>query len=87
MGSELRLTSNGTRHNVHLDGVDISSALTGLTVRINAGDPPHAVLDVVAFSLSSDLGDAHLQLPEATRDLLVSFGWTPPQDATDGGDT
>lgn len=87
MKGELRLTSNGARHSVHLDGVDIGGALTGLTVRIDAGDGPLAVLDVRASELSADLGDAHLHLPDATRDLLIRFGWTPPQDAIEGGDT
>jgi hypothetical protein len=67
-------------HVVEVDGVDISRALLGLTLYVRAGDMPTAVLDVVAEEIPTELDDVRAYLPEATKDLLVRLGWTPPAE-------
>ena len=80
----LRISSNGPTSSVHLDDQDISAALRGLTLRLNPGDMPQARLDVVALDVSTYSDDVQVYLPDATRDLLVRLGWTPPaEEATD----
>lgn len=63
---------------VELDGVDVSRALLGLTLRLRAGDMPTAVLDVIAEEIPTELAEVRACLPEATKDLLIRLGWTPP---------
>lgn len=65
---------------IEFDGVDISRALIGLTLNIRAGDMPTAVLDVVAEELPTQLDEVRAYLPDATKELLVRLGWTPPAE-------
>ncbi|MGW5616269.1 hypothetical protein [Streptomyces sp. NPDC003877] len=65
---------------VELDGVDVSRALLGLTLYVRAGDLPTAVLDVIAEEIPAELDEVRAYLPEATKDLLVRLGWTPPAE-------
>jgi hypothetical protein len=63
---------------VELDGHDIARALVGMTVRLT-GDPVASVtLDVIAEALPAELGEVKAYLPDATKELLVRLGWTPP---------
>ncbi|MGW4670086.1 hypothetical protein [Streptomyces sp. NPDC004324] len=65
---------------VELDGVDISPSLIGLTLTIHAGDMPSAVLNVIAEEIPTELDEVRAYLPDATKDLLVRLGWTPPAE-------
>lgn len=65
---------------VELDGVDISRSLIGLSLNIRAGDMPSVVLDVIAEEVPTELAEVHAYLPDATRELLVRLGWTPPAE-------
>lgn len=71
---------------VELDGQDISAVVTGVALRMSLGEEPTAVLDLVVHDLSTDVAETHIVLPPAARDLLVRLGWTPPQDAAEGGE-
>ncbi|CAM5622444.1 hypothetical protein [Streptomyces aurantiogriseus] len=65
---------------VELDGVDIASAVTGVSLRIGLTDRPTAVVDVVLHELDTELEHPLVAVPEKTRDLLVRLGWTPPAE-------
>lgn len=65
---------------IELDGVDISRSLIGLSLTIRAGDMPSAVLDVVAEEIPTELDGVRAYLPDATKELLVRLGWTPPAE-------
>lgn len=65
---------------VELDGVDVSRALLGLTLYLRGGEMPTAFLDVVAEEIPTELDEVRAYLPEATKDLLVRLGWTPPAE-------
>ncbi|MCX4703874.1 hypothetical protein [Streptomyces sp. NBC_01373] len=65
---------------VELDGQDVAKALTGLSLRLDGGPVVTAVLDVVAEEIPNDLGEVRAWLPDATKDLLVRLGWTPPAE-------
>jgi hypothetical protein len=63
---------------VEVDGVDISRALIGLSLNIRAGDMPSVVLDVIVEEVPTQLDEVRAYLPDATKELLVRLGWTPP---------
>ncbi|MGW1616369.1 hypothetical protein ACWCQZ_44375 [Streptomyces sp. NPDC002285] len=65
---------------VELDGVDVASAVTGLTLRIGINDRPTAVVDVVLHELDTELESPRVVVPDKTRALLVRLGWTPPAE-------
>lgn len=70
----------GIFHNVELNGQDISRSLKGLTVTLRAGAVPSVTLNVLVEKIGSDFPEADLYIPQATRDLLAQFGWTPPEE-------
>jgi phage protein D len=65
---------------VELDGVDVASAVTGLSLRIGVNDRPTAVVDVVLHELDTELKNPRVVVPDKTRALLVQLGWTPPAE-------
>lgn len=65
---------------VELDGVDISRALIGLSLNIKGGEMPTVTLDVIAEELPTQLDEIRAYLPDATKELLVRLGWTPPAE-------
>lgn len=70
-----------TSATVRVDGVDISHALTGLTITAGAGEGPTATLDLAIHEESGHhvtATDVRLRVPDDTRDALVALGWTPP---------
>jgi hypothetical protein len=81
--STLRITSEArTMAKIELDGTDVSNAVKGLTLTMKPGQLPTAVLEIPVVDLSSEPGEANVHISDATRDLLVQIGWTPP---TEGG--
>lgn len=65
---------------VEFDGVDISRALIGLSLNIKGGEMPTVTLDVIAEELPTQLDEIRAYLPDATKELLVRLGWTPPAE-------
>lgn len=74
---KLSISSDGIGGTVHLADQDISSALTGVSLKLGVGDIPTATLDVLLLDLTSEV-EAVIEIPPATHDLLVQLGWTPP---------
>ncbi|MBX9392271.1 hypothetical protein K4749_01320 [Streptomyces sp. TRM72054] len=67
-------------HVVELDGHDIANAVLGLTVTFKGGEPPLATLDLVLDEIPTETDEVRVHMPEATRELLVRLGWTPPAE-------
>jgi hypothetical protein len=76
---KLHITSDGVASRVRLDGEDISRALVGVRLNLGVGVLPQATLDVLVHDLTTET-EGQVVLPEATRDLLVRLGWTPPAE-------
>lgn len=74
----IKATGIGTAE-VLLNGHDIASALTDLTLTMGVGNVPTAKLRLLLID-TTEFQDAETQIliPDATRDLLVTLGWTPP---------
>lgn len=64
---------------VLVDGVDISQALTGITLKASA-DEPHEVTLRLAMDRVDATVEAAATVPRETRDALVALGWTPPAE-------
>jgi len=71
------------RSRVELNGNDISSALTGVRLCLDAGAMPTATLDICAWEIPVDLDQVRIEIPARTQALLVELGWTPPQDTSE----
>lgn len=63
---------------VELDGHNVSSALRGLDLYMRVGEITEARLDPVIIDLTEVETEVRVVLPDATRDLLLRMGWTPP---------
>lgn len=78
----LRVSQSYGRSAVHLNGVDISDAVRGVTLKVDCNHLPVAELDVVVFEMDGEVdgADVVIHVPERTRRLLVTLGWTPPEE-------
>jgi hypothetical protein len=65
---------------VEFDGHDIARALSSLTLNIDSSAMATATLNVIAEEVPGEFGEVRAYLPDATRDLLVRLGWTPPAE-------
>lgn len=70
--------ANGSSQQVVLNGQDIAKHCTGVDIFIDPNGAT-ASLSLSLFEVVVD-GAVTLHLSEATRTLLVDFGWTPPTD-------
>lgn len=66
---------------VVVDGVDISTSVSGLTMDVTAGHPPQIAVFLRLPSIVLD-GKLHPnpRLSETERAALVALGWTPPAE-------
>lgn len=76
----LRITQSGVDQTVRLDDVDITHALRGVTLKVEAGSLPVAELDAVLFDVDTVAEGAIIHVPDETRAALVALGWTPPEE-------
>lgn len=65
---------------IRMDGQDIAPALRGLTLAMDAEELPTLQLNLACLEIEQlTLDGVRVMLPTATRDLLISLGWTPPE--------
>jgi len=76
----MRITTRGATGTVEVDGVDLSTGVRGLTVKLGVGQLPKVELDLIVLELDLDSDDTRLIIPEATRAALVALGWTAPEE-------
>lgn len=78
------ITLGGVGHeSIHLDGVDISKSVCGLTLDAKAGHLPQVTLRLPVTDRTT-LGvpaRAGVVIDDDTHALLVRLGWTPPKTA------
>lgn len=66
---------------VTVDGVDIASAVTAVTVHGNAWERPRITLELSIHDVTRiSSPETELLIPEATAQALVALGWTPPAE-------
>ncbi len=75
----LVVESNGITGVVTLDGVELQRAIRGLKLTFDAGQLPTVVLDPMVLDANVlHSGWMDVRIPDATSDLLIALGWTPP---------
>lgn len=74
----VKITTDGSRGTVHVDGHDLGSVVSALTFKAGAGDISTVDLDVLVFTGEVHGQDVIVQLPDETTAALVALGWTPP---------
>lgn len=79
----------GFSSTVEIGGVDLSAAVSGLSLTIDHGNLPRLVLTLPIIDGGEVDGEAVVVIPDETKDLLLSLGWTPPgiTDVTPAGAT
>jgi hypothetical protein len=66
---------------ITVDGVDISSAVTAVTVQGNAWERARVTLELSIHDVTRiSSPEMELLIPKATAEALVALGWTPPAD-------
>ena len=75
----VRIEPKSTTATVHLDGEDQSDAIRAYKLEQQAGKPAELTLTLAVWDTEIG-GDATVAIPDATRDLLVQLGWTPPEE-------
>mgnify|MGYP001590970601 CR=1 FL=1 len=63
---------------VEVAGTDISNAISGLTLTADAGSLSVLTLTLPIIEAGELDGEARVFIPDETKDLLMSLGWTPP---------
>ena len=77
--SEVKITHDGVRGTVEIDGQDVSNAVAGASVEVKAGYIPEVTLDLRVISVRElSLENARVLLPDDVAELLQRLGWTPP---------
>jgi hypothetical protein len=76
---KLSISGGPGTYQVRLDGLDIANGIRNLTLQMGVDhDIPVATLDLVVWSVEDVELAAVPRVPDATRELLVGLGWTPP---------
>jgi hypothetical protein len=78
----IAITTNTPRlglHQLAVDGHDISHGVSTLTMRLESGSLPVVELELGIVEIERvEAEEAELYIPDATRDALITLGWTPP---------
>lgn len=76
---ELELTPTGEGSKVIVDGHDITDEIRSLVLRAGPyGDLTTMTLELALPDPTKVEGDLEALIPEATRQVLTTLGWTPP---------
>lgn len=64
---------------VELDGTDISNGISDIRFHAEAGQVPMAYIDLPVLDATEIQAEqVKIIMPDATRELLLAAGWTPP---------
>lgn len=77
--TQLSLVTSGRRGTLLIGGYDVSDCAEGVTLSFDPLDGLQARVDLVLHTSRVE-GDAHVTVPDVTRDALITLGWTPPVD-------
>lgn len=80
MKAQIRLGKLGEAAEVVLDGNDWADHVGSLTLKADAHTRQTLTLEVPVWEGVEVDGDMTVQVPEATHNLLVELGWTPPKE-------
>jgi hypothetical protein len=82
-GSRLRtvqLGSDGVRHSLIVDGLDLSNGVRSAELTLASGELPTLVVDPLIIDLDgSEVERARVVVTDHASAALVALGWTPPE--------
>ena len=70
-----------SKKNVELDGRNINKAIRSYTIYGDARGAPEVTLEIAATEVAIEAASARIHLTQEARDLLIRFGWTPPEES------
>lgn len=77
----VQLGSDGIRHKVVLDGIDLSNGLRAAELTLASGEMPTLTLDPIIFNLDgAELERTRVVVTDHAAKALVALGWTPPEE-------
>lgn len=77
----VHLSSDGVRHKLIIDGVDLSRGARSAQLTLGTGELPTLTFEPVIVHLdATDLEAARVVVPDQAAAALVALGWTPPED-------
>lgn len=83
-GSRLRtvqLGSDGVRHSLIVDGIDLSKGVRSAELTLASGELPMLVVDPIIMNLDgAELEHARVVVTDQAAEALVALGWTPPEE-------
>ena len=79
MKAELHFGLSPSDHSVVLDGVDVSNGIHALELRASVHKRTELTLHLPILDQGRADGEVRALIPNATHDLLVCLGWTPPE--------
>lgn len=77
----VQLGSDGVRHSLVVDGVDLSLGMRSATLRLAAGELPTLEVDPLIMNLGgSEVERVRVVVTDQAAAALVALGWTPPEE-------
>lgn len=76
--------SAGGKAEILMNGENLAEGVGGVTLRARAGEFPVLELELLAREYMAE-GGWRVEISDRTASILERMGWTPPQDALDGG--
>jgi len=78
----VQLGSDGTRHTLIVDGIDLSHGVRAATLKLASGELPTLTIDPIIFELDeADVQHARVLVTDHAAKALTALGWTPPEEA------
>lgn len=77
---KLSISGGPDAYQIRLDDIDIANGIRGMTLQMGRDHLPIATLDLAVWSIEDAELAAVPRIPDATRELLVTLGWTPPAE-------
>ena len=78
----VRLGSNGGRHTLIVDGIDLSRGVRAATLELASGELPTLTIDPIIFELDeTEVQGARVLVTDHAAKALTALGWTPPEEA------
>lgn len=77
----VKLGSDGVRHSLIVDGIDLSKGVRSATLTLASGELPTLEVDPVIVDLDgTDIEHARVIVTDQAAKALVTLGWTPPEE-------
>lgn len=75
----VKITSTGKGGRIEVDGEDVSSGLSGVSVRLDPRELAEVEFHLHLPTVEID-GEYEVRMADATWDTLRSLGWTSPEE-------